>query len=61
MLLNLLSRATVGLFTALKDNNKLNELDIAINEITDNVCDAITQCSAEEEQLLALLGMHGNL
>ena len=36
------SRAATDLFTAVKDNNKLNELDIEDNFITDDACDAIT-------------------
>ena len=54
------SRTAVDLFTALKDNNKLKELDIAINEITDIACDAII-AALERNSCLAILGTHGNL
>ena len=36
------SRAASNLFTAVKDNNKLKELDIEDNDITDDACDTIT-------------------
>ena len=35
------SKAAVALFTAVKENNKLKDLDITRNAITDDACDAI--------------------
>ena len=54
------SRAAIALFTALKDNNKLKELHIAINPITDDACAAITT-ALERNSCLVRLGMDNNL
>ena len=53
------SRAATDLFTAVKDNNKLNELDIEDNFITDDACDAITT-ALESNICLVELYMYGN-
>ena len=53
------SRAAIALFTAVKDNNKLKELNIARNAITDDACDAITT-ALERNGCLVELYMHHN-
>ena len=53
------STAATHLFTALKDNNKLKELYIAYNAITDDACDAITT-ALERNSCLVTLGMYHN-
>ena len=54
------TRGAIALFTALKDNNKLKELNIAHNAITDDACDAIT-AGLEKNNCLVELYMYGNL
>ena len=49
------TRGAIALFTALKDNNKLKKLNIAIN---DDACDAIT--AGLENNCLVELSMNGN-
>ena len=53
------SRAAIALFTAVKDNNKLKELDIASNAITDDGCDAMTT-ALKSNNCLVTLYMHRN-
>ena len=53
------STAATHLFTALKDNNKLKELEIDNNAITDDACDAITT-ALERNSCLVKLGMCDN-
>ena len=53
------SRAATDLFTAVKDNNKLKELYINKNDITDDACDAITT-ALERNSCLVKLSMHRN-
>ena len=53
------STAATHLFTALKDNNKLKELIIAFNAITDDACDAITT-ALERNSCLVKLSMYDN-
>ena len=53
------SRGAAHLFTALKDNNKLKELNIVYNAITDDACDAITT-ALERNSCLVELHMDGN-
>ena len=53
------SRAATDLFTAVKDNNKLKELDIDHNDITDDTCDAITT-ALESNSCLVTLYMYDN-
>ena len=48
------SRAAIALFTAVKDNNKLKELNIANNAITDDACDAITTALNSNSCLVTL-------
>ena len=49
----------IALFTALKDNNKLKELNIDDNAITDDACDAIT-AGLEKNNCLVELSMYDN-
>ena len=51
--------ATITLFTAVKDSNKLKNLIIAYNGITDDACDAITT-ALETNSFLVKLSMHNN-
>ena len=53
------SSVAIALFTALKENNKLKELDIEDNDITDDALDAITT-ALESNSCLVKLGMFGN-
>ena len=53
------STAATHLFTALKDNNKLKELNIDDNAITDDACDAITT-ALERNSCLVKLSMCDN-
>ena len=53
------STAATDLFTAVKENNKLKELNIDINAITDDACAAITT-ALERNSCLVKLSMHGN-
>ena len=53
------SRAATDLFTAVKDNNKLKELDIDYNAITDDACDAITT-ALKSNSCLVKLSMYIN-
>ena len=53
------SRAATDLFTAVKDNNKLKELHIDYNAITDDACDAIT-IALENNSCLVKLSMYDN-
>ena len=53
------SRAATDLFTAVKDNNKLNELIIDGNAITDDACDAITT-ALKNNNCLVTLSMYNN-
>ena len=52
-------RAATHLFTALKDNNKLKELYIDFNDITDAACDAITT-ALKSNSCLVTLSMYDN-
>ena len=54
------SRAATDLFTAVKDNNKLQELYITYNAITDDACDAIAT-ALKRNNYLVILSMYGNL
>ena len=54
------TRGTIALFTALKGNNKLKELYIENNAITDDACDAITAV-LEKNNCLVELYMDHNL
>ena len=54
------SRAVIALFTAVKDNNKLKELYIPYNAITDDPCDAITT-ALKSNNCLVKLYMDRNL
>ena len=49
------SRAAIALFTAVKDNNKLKELYITGNAITDDACDAITTALKSNSCLVTLI------
>ena len=53
------SRGATHLFTTLKDNNTLNELNIDENAFTDDACDAITT-ALEKNSCLVKLWMYGN-
>ena len=53
------SRAATNLFTAVKDNNKLKELKIDYNAITDDACDAITTV-LKNNSCLVTLSMYDN-
>ena len=53
------STGAIGLFTALKDNNKLKELRIDGNDITDDVTDSITT-ALESNSCLVKLIMYRN-
>ena len=53
------SRGATYLFTALKDNSTLKELNIDFNDITDDACDAITT-ALERNSCLVRLFMFGN-
>ena len=53
------SRAATDLFTAVKDNNKLKELIIDDNDITDDACDAITT-ALKSNSCLVTLSMYNN-
>ena len=53
------SRAAIALFVSLKHNNYLKELSIAINEITDDVYDAMAN-TLERNSCLVLLHMNRN-
>ena len=48
------TKGAIILFTALKDNNKLKKLNIADNDITDDVCDAITAALESNNCLVEL-------
>ena len=52
-------RAAIALFAAVKDNNKLKELYIAINAITDDACNAITT-ALKRNSCLVRLSMYDN-
>ena len=53
------STAAITLFNTLKDNNKLKELNIGSNDVTDDASDAITT-ALERNSCLVRLFMHGN-
>ena len=53
------SKGAISLFNALTDNNKLKELNIAINDITDDACDAITT-ALKKNSCLVKLSMWSN-
>ena len=53
------SKGAIALFKALKDNNKLKELNITHNGICDEACDAITT-ALENNKCLVTLGMSYN-
>ena len=53
------SRAAIALFTAVKNNNKLKVLNVALNAITDDACDAITT-ALERNSCLVRLDMYNN-
>ena len=48
------SKGAIALFKALKDNNKLKELNITHNGITDEACDAITTALENNKCLVTL-------
>ena len=48
------SRGAIALFTAVKENNKLKRLNIAINAITDDACDVITTALQRNSCLVEL-------
>ena len=56
---SLSSRGAILLFTALKENNKLKELNIMDNAITDDACDVITT-ALQRNSCLVTLYMRGN-
>ena len=56
-----LSRAAIALFTALQDNNKLKFLNIAINAIPDDACDAIATALERNSCLVTLYMNHNPL
>ena len=56
---HLSSRAAITLFNALKDNNKLKELHIPYNDVTDDASDAVTT-TLERNSCLVTLSMYGN-
>ena len=58
---NLSTRGAIALFTALKDNNKLKELSIGDNAITDDACDAITAALEKNNCLVELYMDHNPL
>ena len=54
------SRGAINLFKALaKDNKTLKKLNIALNEITDDVCDTLTTALKRNSSLVKLY-MYGN-
>ena len=53
------SKAAIILFTALKVNDKLKELYIQYNDITDDACDAITE-ALKRNKCLVKLNIYGN-
>ena len=53
------SRAATDLFAAIKDNDKLQELYITYNAITDDACDAIAT-ALKRNNYLVILSMYGN-
>ena len=53
------STAAITLFNTLKDNNKLKELNIAHNDVTDDASDAITT-TLERNSCLVGLYMYNN-
>ena len=55
----LTGRAAIALFNELKDNNKLKELSITSNDITDDVSDSMTT-ALERNSCLIILYMHSN-
>ena len=55
------SRAAIALFTALKDNNKLQVLDIGHNNVTDDASDAITTALQKNSCLVELFLDHNQL
>ena len=57
--IKLSSAGAVKLFYALKDNNKLKELNISMNSITDDVCDAIVT-ALKSNCCLVTLSMYDN-
>ena len=57
--INLSPLAAIALFTAVKDNNNLKRLSIAINAITDHTCDAVT-IALERNSCLVTLNMDSN-
>ena len=54
------SRGATDLFTALKNNNKLNWLNIDNNDITDDACAAITTALERNSCRLVILSMWNN-
>ena len=58
-IVNLSSRAATDLFIAVENNNKLKELVIDFNIITDYACEAITT-TLEKNSCLVTLGMYDN-
>ena len=56
---SLTSRGAIALFTVVKENNKLKELSIMGNAITDDVCDVITTALQRNSCLVELI-MWGN-
>ena len=57
---SLSNRGAIALFTAVKENNKLKELNIMSNAITDDACDVITTV-LQRNSCLVELYMYGNL
>ena len=53
------STAATDLFTSLRNNHKLKELNIADNDITDDACDAITE-ALKSNSCLVTLSMYSN-
>ena len=53
------STAATDLFTSLRNNHKLKELDIDLNDITDDACDAITE-ALKNNSCLVTLSMYDN-
>ena len=53
------NRATILIFTLLKENTKLKELDIANNSFTDDACDIIAE-TLQINSTLEDLNIHGN-
>ena len=57
--INLSSTGAIKLFKSLKDNNELKELNVAINSITDDACDAIVT-ALKTNCCLVTLSMYDN-